>query len=110
MIPAASASWTMTASVIELLDDPALDPDRDLSAVGWQVPAPRAASDIGHPPVETGERDRPAADHGHDRRVADDRQPLTPPTVMPSTKNRWAKMKTRMIGSTTRHDAAISRL
>ena len=94
----------------QLLDDPAADADRDLSGVGRQVTAARAASDISHPPVETGERDRSAADHGHDRRVVNDRQPLTPPTVMPSTKNRWAKMKTRMTGSTTRHDAAINRL
>ena len=94
----------------ELLDDPATDPWGHLSSVGRQVSATRAATDIRHPPVESRQRDRPAADDGHDGRVVDHGQPLTPPTVMPSTKNRWAKMNTSTIGRTTRHDAAISRL
>jgi hypothetical protein len=38
------------------------------------------------------------------------RQPFTPPTVIPSTKNRWKSTNVTMIGSTRRVDAAISRL
>ena len=94
----------------ELLDDPALQADV-LDRARWrEVPATRPATDVGDPFVEP--FDARSGGQPPWRRAARQasRQPLTPPTVIPSTKNRWAKMKIRTTGRTTRVAAAISRL
>jgi len=90
----------------ELLDDPAAKAEPLEGAIRWQVPSPRAATDRGDPLLESGERDRALADD-RDTRSG---QPLTPPTVMPSTKNRCANRKITTTGRTTKVAAAMSRL
>ena len=94
----------------QLLDDPATRSGRCFAAVRREMAPARASTDIGQARLEPRQRDRSPTDHRDDGGVGARGQPLTPPTVMPSTKNRWAKMKHRMIGRTTSVEAAISRL
>ena len=97
----------------ELLDDPPAQTDGPGPALGRDVPSARSATHLGHPLLHARDRDRMAADDGdvwHRVRVRGrflpvaasavsralahrHHQPLTPPTVMPSTKNRCAKQE-----------------
>jgi hypothetical protein len=80
-----------------------------------------ATTDLREPRIQTGNRDVPAADRGNERSVAANgetlgvapcgaRQPLTPPTVIPSMKKRCAKRNNTITGSTISVEAAMSRL
>ena len=87
------------------------------SQVGWlaiprrrKMPTQRASPHLRDPALELSMGDRAAADDRHDARRPDLRQPFTPPTVIPSMKNRWKNTNIRMIGRTISVDAAISRL
>lgn len=79
-------------------------------------------SDLGQPRLETRHGDRPPADGRDERSLAGlkgnaasgappgARQPLTPPTVIPSMKKRWAKRNSTTTGKTISVEAAMSRL
>jgi hypothetical protein len=79
-------------------------------------------SDLGKPRLETRYGDRPPADGRDERSLAGLKgnaasgappgasQPLTPPTVIPSMKKRWAKRNSTTTGKTISVEAAMSRL
>jgi len=80
------------------------------AVVGRQLPGERSASQALDPPVQTRTRDDAVTDDRHDVARPDRGQPFTPPTVIPSMKNRWKKTNKMMIGRTMSVAAAISRL
>ena len=119
LIPAARASWARTSSVTSSWTIHRRTPTGPpLSGGRCRPRGPRRTSAIRRSRRETGSARPPTTrrravganrrTHRRDRRAP--RQPLTPPTVMPSTKNRWAKRKMTTTGSTTSVAAAISRL
>ena len=106
----------------ELLDDPPPDVDRRRTAIRREVPPARPPAHFRKAGIKTRHGDRPATDRGHERGVAATigeslsvaprgaRQPLTPTTVIPSTKKRWARRNNTITGKTISVEAAISRL
>ena len=93
----------------ELLHDPPVKIRRLERALRRQVSAARSVAELSDSRLEARDIDRVPRDDG-DAGAADHHQPFTPPTVMPSTKNRCANRKMTTTGSTTSVAAAISRL
>jgi hypothetical protein len=75
-----------------------------------QLSRERPSPQLGDALIQAGAAYRAAADDRNETWRPDVPQPFTPPTVIPSTKNRWNRTNMMMTGSTISVAAAIRRL